>query len=101
MALVNAYAAVETGVRRFDTSVRGLGGSPFADDAGGNLATEEFVYLVGTLGHDTGIDLEALGKVSLAVAEMLEKEARPRLLFDEIGSSGPEAPAALIEKEPR
>jgi hydroxymethylglutaryl-CoA lyase len=71
MALVNAYAAVEMGVRRFDTSVCGLGGSPFADDAGGNLATEEFVYLLGALGHDTGIDLDALSKAGITVAEML------------------------------
>ena len=58
-ALVNAYAALERGVRRFDTSVGGLGGSPFAAGAAGNLATEDLVHLLDDLGIETGIDLDA------------------------------------------
>jgi hydroxymethylglutaryl-CoA lyase len=67
-ALVNAYAAMEWGVRRFDTAVGGLGGSPFAAGAGGNLATEDLVHLCDDLGVATGIDLEALLAVSAEVA---------------------------------
>ena len=67
-ALVNAYAAMERGVRRFDTAVGGLGGSPFAAGAGGNLATEDLVHLCDDLGVATGIDLEALLAVSAEVA---------------------------------
>lgn len=67
-ALVNAYAAMEWGVRRFDTAVGGLGGSPFAAGAGGNLATEDLVHLCDDLGVGTGIDLEALLAVSAEVA---------------------------------
>lgn len=59
-ALVNAWAAMETGVRRFDTSIGGLGGSPFAPGAGGNLATEELVALLDDVGVTTGIRLPAL-----------------------------------------
>ena len=59
-ALANALAAIEGGVRRFDTSTGGLGGSPFAPGAGGNLATEDLVLMVHDLGYTTGIDLEAL-----------------------------------------
>jgi hydroxymethylglutaryl-CoA lyase len=70
-ALVNAYAAVQLGVTRFDASVGGLGGSPFADDAGGNLATEQLVYVLDALGHETGIDVEHLRKASLLVAALL------------------------------
>lgn len=66
-ALVNAYAALQAGVTRFDTAVGGLGGSPFAVGAGGNLATEDLVHLCDDLGIATGIDLEAL----LAVADQL------------------------------
>ncbi|MDQ1397170.1 MAG: hydroxymethylglutaryl-CoA lyase, partial [Acidimicrobiaceae bacterium] len=55
--LVNAYAALELGVTRFDTSIGGLGGSPFAAGAAGNLATEELVYLLDDLGIMSGIDL--------------------------------------------
>jgi hydroxymethylglutaryl-CoA lyase len=68
-ALVNAYAALEAGVTRFDTAVGGLGGSPFASGAGGNLATEDLVHLCDDLGIATGIDLEALLAISSRVAE--------------------------------
>jgi hydroxymethylglutaryl-CoA lyase len=59
-ALVCAYAGLELGITRFDTSVGGLGGSPFAAGAAGNLATEELVALLDDLGVHTGIDVEAL-----------------------------------------
>jgi hydroxymethylglutaryl-CoA lyase len=47
-------------VRRFDTALGGLGGSPFAKGAGGNLATEDLVHLLDDAGVETGIDLGAL-----------------------------------------
>lgn len=59
-ALVNAYTALERGVARFDTCVGGLGGSPFAHGAGGNLATEGLVAVLDDLGIETGIDLDRL-----------------------------------------
>ena len=67
-ALVNAYAALQAGVTRFDTAVGGLGGSPFAEGAGGNLATEDLVHLCDDLGVRTGFDLQALLAVSAQVA---------------------------------
>jgi hydroxymethylglutaryl-CoA lyase len=70
-ALVNAYAALEHGVVRFDTAVGGLGGSPFAAGAGGNLATEDLVHLCDDLGVATGIDLEALLAVSARLADLV------------------------------
>jgi len=70
-ALVNAYAAVERGVRRFDTSVGGLGGSPFAAGAAGNLATEDLVHLLDDLGLDSGVDLDKLLDVSAEVARIV------------------------------
>jgi hydroxymethylglutaryl-CoA lyase len=66
--LVNAYSAMQLGVRRFDTSVGGLGGSPFAAGAAGNLATEDLVYLCDDLGVETGIDLSQLLVVSAQTA---------------------------------
>jgi len=70
-ALVNAYAAMHLGVRRFDTAVGGLGGSPFAAGAGGNLATEDLVHLCDDLGVATGIELGALLTASARVAEVV------------------------------
>lgn len=59
-ALVNAFTALQLGVRRFDTSVGGLGGSPFAPGAAGNLATEDFVAVLDDVGLITGIDIDRL-----------------------------------------
>lgn len=70
-ALVNAYAALERGVARFDTSVGGLGGSPFAHGAGGNLATEALVALLDDLGVATGIDVEGLVRAAALVEDLV------------------------------
>jgi hydroxymethylglutaryl-CoA lyase len=59
-ALANVYASLELGISRFDTSVSGLGGCPYAKGATGNVATEDVVYLLHGLGITTGIDLDAL-----------------------------------------
>jgi hydroxymethylglutaryl-CoA lyase len=78
-ALVNAYAAIELGVTRFDTSVGGLGGSPFADDAGGNLATEDLVHLLDDLGLSTDIDLDGLIGVDESLQEILGRPLPSRV----------------------
>ncbi|QXC62000.1 hydroxymethylglutaryl-CoA lyase [Aquihabitans sp. G128] len=70
-ALVNAYAALERGIARFDTSVGGLGGSPFAHGAGGNLATESLVAVLDDLEVATGIDLERLIAAAALVGELV------------------------------
>jgi hydroxymethylglutaryl-CoA lyase len=68
-ALVTAYEAIRCGVDRFDTSAGGLGGSPFAKGAGGNLPTEDLVHLLDDEGIVTGIDL---GRVLEAVTVLRE-----------------------------
>jgi hydroxymethylglutaryl-CoA lyase len=57
--LANVVAALECGVTVFDTSVGGIGGSPFAPDAGGNVATEDLLFLAGRSSLETGVDLAA------------------------------------------
>ena len=60
----NVYAALQMGVRLFDSSVAGLGGCPFAGHqqggAAGNICTEDMVFMCQELGIETGIDLERL-----------------------------------------
>lgn len=68
LALANCYAAFEQGVRKFDSSVGGLGGCPFAPGAAGNAATEDLVNMFESAGLSTGIDLEKLAE-AVAVAE--------------------------------
>ena len=77
--LVNAYAAMQMGVRRFDTSVGGLGGSPFAAGAAGNLATEDLVYLCDDLGVATGIDLGRLLIASKLTASIVGRPVPSRV----------------------
>jgi hydroxymethylglutaryl-CoA lyase len=62
MALANAYAGLEMGVTRLDSSVAGLGGCPFAGHQGaaGNICTEDLVFMCDELGIATGVDLDAL-----------------------------------------
>lgn len=70
-ALANALAAFDLGVSRFDTAVGGLGGSPFAPGAGGNLATEDLVLVLEDMGVTTGVDLGALLQVAAAVPDLV------------------------------
>ncbi len=69
--LVNFYAGLQAGVVRFDTSVGGLGGSPFAAGAAGNVATEEAVALCDDLGVSTGLGVEALVDAALLLETMV------------------------------
>lgn len=78
-ALVNAYAGLQAGVSRFDTAVGGLGGSPFARGAGGNLATEDLVYLSDDLGVETGLDLGALVDVARGLDDLVGRPALSRV----------------------
>ena len=60
MAVANIYASLQMGMNVFDSAVGGLGGCPYAPGAGGNVATEDVVYLLHGLGIETGVDLERL-----------------------------------------
>ncbi|NYT70778.1 hydroxymethylglutaryl-CoA lyase [Pusillimonas noertemannii] len=60
MGLANVLAALQAGIDRFDASLGGLGGCPFAPGASGNVCTEDMVHMLEAMGYDTGADLEAL-----------------------------------------
>jgi len=70
MGLANVFAAVESGIRRFDASIGGLGGCPFAPGASGNVATEDVVMMLEQMGYATGIDLDALLRASDLAEEL-------------------------------
>lgn len=71
MAMANALAALELGVREFDGSIGGLGGCPFAGNAGaaGNICTEDLAFMCAEMGIETGLDLDAL----LQAANLVER----------------------------
>jgi hydroxymethylglutaryl-CoA lyase len=71
LGLANVTAALEAGVRRFDTSLGGLGGCPFIPGATGNVATEDVAYLCERLGYETGVDIRSVAAVSRDVEALV------------------------------
>ena len=62
-ALVNTVVGLEHGIRTFDSSVGGLGGCPYSKGATGNVATEDLVYCLHSLGVETGLDIIQMAKI--------------------------------------
>jgi len=77
-ALGNTLAALEMGVWRYDTSVAGLGGCPYAKGATGNVATEDVVYMLHGMGIETGIDLDKLVDAGHYISEFLQRKPNSR-----------------------
>jgi len=71
--LVNVLAALQVGVRHFDTSFGGLGGCPFIRGASGNIATEDFAVMLHQMGIATGIDVAQVAAVSRRLEQFLGK----------------------------
>ncbi len=74
MGLTNVLAALEAGVDCIDASVGGLGGSPYAPGATGNISTEDLVHMLHEMGIETGVDLEALIGCAQLLENLLERE---------------------------
>ncbi|MDQ7906004.1 hydroxymethylglutaryl-CoA lyase [Phytohabitans sp. ZYX-F-186] len=74
-ALANTLAALQAGVTTVDSSAGGLGGCPYAKSATGNLATEDLVWQLHGLGIATGVDLGALVRTSLWMAQRLGRQS--------------------------
>ena len=74
LAVANTYAALELGVRRFDASIGGIGGCPFAPGATGNVATEDLVHLFDRMGLTSGIDLDPLVETARWLERSLDEE---------------------------
>ena len=72
--LANLKAALDAGVRRFDSSVGGIGGCPFVPGAKGNIATDATVNMLESLGFKTGIDLRGVAEVRNRLQVLLGRE---------------------------
>jgi hydroxymethylglutaryl-CoA lyase len=83
-ALANVVAALESGVRSFESSFGELGGCPVPRGATGNVATEDLVSMLHEMGYQTGIDLGLLLECSRAAQEVLGRRLSGHLL-----SAGP------------
>ena len=73
MGLAMTWASIAEGIRRFDSSIGGLGGCPFAPGASGNLATEDLVYMLNQAGFETGIDVDKL-RAAVSVASQITSQ---------------------------
>ncbi|MPS26686.1 MAG: hydroxymethylglutaryl-CoA lyase [Alcaligenaceae bacterium] len=80
MALANALAAWQAGMRRFDAAVGGLGGCPYAPGASGNASTEELVHMFACMGVDTGVSLAPLMEIVATLPGLVKREVPSQLL---------------------
>lgn len=74
LGLANALAGLEEGVRQFDACLAGLGGCPYAPGASGNVVTEDLVFMLESMGFETGIDLAKLMAARSILHEALPDE---------------------------
>ena len=71
MGLANVLAAVQTGINRFDGSLGGLGGCPYAPGASGNICSEDAIHMLDAMGYDTSINLERLLPIARHLPEVV------------------------------
>ena len=71
MGLANILASVESGITRFDGSLGGLGGCPYAPGASGNVCSEDAIHMVDAMGYDTGIQLDALLSIAKGLPQIV------------------------------
>ncbi len=76
-ALANVLTALQQGIFIFDSSAGGLGGCPFAPGAAGNLATEDLVYMLHTMGIQTGVDLAGVVEAARFILTHLQRTVPP------------------------
>ena len=88
-ALANILAVLERGVAVTDGSVAGLGGCPYADGASGNVASEDVRYMLGGLGVETGIDLDALVEAGRFICAALGRKPASKVALAWAGGDGP------------
>ena len=71
MGLANVLAGIDAGADRFDASLGGIGGCPYAPGASGNVCTEEVVHALQLMGYDTGVDLDRLLEASTRLPALI------------------------------
>jgi hydroxymethylglutaryl-CoA lyase len=74
LGLANSYAAIQMGITRLDACLGGIGGCPHAPGASGNVSTEDLVYMLASMGIETGQDFDALIALRGKLATWLEGE---------------------------
>jgi len=78
--LANVAAALQAGIRTFDSSSGGLGGCPYAPGAAGNISTEDLVYMLSGMGYETGVDVNRLTEAGAYIQQQLGRELPSKVL---------------------
>ncbi|HSW19163.1 MAG TPA: hydroxymethylglutaryl-CoA lyase [Ramlibacter sp.] len=95
MGLANVLAAVQAGIVRFDGSLGGLGGCPYAPGASGNLCSEDAIHMLEEIGFDTGVDLRQLLAVARALPGVVGHEVPGQVAKAGLSSDLHPVPAAV------
>ena len=82
--LANALVGLEEGIRGFDSALAGLGGCPFAPGASGNIVTDDLVFMLESMGFETGIDLEKL----IATRDLLRRGLPDEPMYGQVARAG-------------
>jgi hydroxymethylglutaryl-CoA lyase len=80
MGLANVLAGIDAGADRFDASLGGIGGCPYAPGASGNVCTEEVVHALQLMGYDTGVDLDRLLDASSRLPALIGHETPSQIV---------------------
>ncbi len=80
MGLANVLAAIDAGADRFDASLGGIGGCPYAPGASGNVCTEEIAHALGLMGYDTGVDLTRLMEAAARLPALVGHDVPSQVL---------------------
>ncbi|MDA8331659.1 MAG: hydroxymethylglutaryl-CoA lyase [Candidatus Dormibacteraeota bacterium] len=94
MGLANALAAYEIGVRRFEGSVGGIGGCPFAPRATGNVCSEDLLYMLQRVGATLACDVSALCRAAEQLEQIIGERLPGRLYLAGLWPNPKEAPVA-------
>jgi hydroxymethylglutaryl-CoA lyase len=85
LGIANALAALDAGVRRFDASLAGLGGCPYAPGATGNIVMDDLVFMFESMGLRTGVNLDKL----VAIRDIVRHNLPGETLYGGLARSGP------------
>lgn len=84
LGLANVLAALNSGVRHFDTAFGALGGCPFIKGASGNIGTEDTLFMLEELGYETGINRSKVAESSLKLEKLLGRELPGKMYRPEL-----------------
>ena len=97
MGLANVLAAVQSGIDRFDGSLGGLGGCPYAPGASGNICSEDAIHMLSAMGCNTGIDLQHLLSIARQLPGIVGHEVPGQLAKSGLITDLHPAPASVAQ----